>query len=170
MGPTQNRWANQFHEHGFCVIPTLTDLPVELAEPGAFAQAGERRSRAGIRHLMSEQLVSKTARSAGLSEIATAILGPTAIPFRATLFDKSGNANWLVAWHQDTALPLREKREVDGWGPWSVKDGVHYCHAPAEALERVLALRLHLDDSDLDNGPLRVLPKTHTLGVLDDSQ
>jgi ectoine hydroxylase-related dioxygenase (phytanoyl-CoA dioxygenase family) len=30
------------------------------------------------------------------------------------------------------------------------------------------ALRLHLDDSTAENGPLRVLPGTHTLGVLSD--
>lgn len=35
--------------------------------------------------------------------------------------------------------------------------------------EQVTALRLHLDDSREDNGPLRVLPGTHELGVLDDA-
>ena len=43
-----------------------------------------------------------------------------------------------------------------------------YAHAPASALEQVLALRLHLDDSVAENGPLRVLPGTHTFGVLTD--
>lgn len=33
---------------------------------------------------------------------------------------------------------------------------------------QVLALRVHLDDSTADNGPLRVLPVTHKLGVLSD--
>src|SRR6266705_1926101 len=78
--------------------------------------------------------------------------------------------NWLVSWHQDTALPLRERRETPGWGPWSLKDGVNYAHAPASALSRVLALRVHLDDSTSENGPLRVLPGTHTLGVLTDDE
>ena len=100
--------------------------------------------------------------------MAQDVLGNDAIPFRATLFDKSPTSNWLVVWHQDTALPLRERREVSGWGPWSIKDGVNYAHAPATALEQVLALRLHLDDSVGENGPLRVLPGTHTLGVLSD--
>jgi ectoine hydroxylase-related dioxygenase (phytanoyl-CoA dioxygenase family) len=45
---------------------------------------------------------------------------------------------------------------------------VNYAHAPASALEQVLALRLHLDDSIAENGPLRVLPGTHSLGVLSD--
>jgi ectoine hydroxylase-related dioxygenase (phytanoyl-CoA dioxygenase family) len=48
------------------------------------------------------------------------------------------------------------------------KDGVHYAHAPACALDQILALRLHLDDSTAQSGPLRVLPGTHTLGVLTD--
>jgi ectoine hydroxylase-related dioxygenase (phytanoyl-CoA dioxygenase family) len=73
-----------------------------------------------------------------------------------------------VTWHQDTALPLCEKRETAGWGPWSVKGNVVYAHAPARVLSDVLALRLHLDDSAADNGPLRVLPRTHTLGLLRD--
>jgi ectoine hydroxylase-related dioxygenase (phytanoyl-CoA dioxygenase family) len=75
-----------------------------------------------------------------------------------------------VVWHQDTALPLRERRETPGWGPWSVKDGVIYAHAPASALSHVLALRVHLDDSTAQNGPLRVLPNTHTIGVLNDGE
>jgi ectoine hydroxylase-related dioxygenase (phytanoyl-CoA dioxygenase family) len=49
-----------------------------------------------------------------------------------------------------------------------VKEGVIYAHAPANALERVVALRLHLDDSNEDNGPLRVLPGTQNHGVLSD--
>jgi ectoine hydroxylase-related dioxygenase (phytanoyl-CoA dioxygenase family) len=107
-------------------------------------------------------------RNSQLIEIAQEILGSEAIPFRATLFDKSPAANWLVVWHQDTALPLQEKREAPGWGPWSVKDSVIYAHAPACALRHVLALRVHLDDSTVQNGPLRVLPGSHNQGVLSD--
>ena len=63
---------------------------------------------------------------------------------------------------------MKERRELAGWGPWSVKAGVTYAHAPAGALNQILALRVHLDDSAAENGPLRVLPGTHTLGVLSD--
>jgi ectoine hydroxylase-related dioxygenase (phytanoyl-CoA dioxygenase family) len=108
------------------------------------------------------------AKSSKLLEIARSILGDTALPFRATFFDKSPASNWLVVWHQDTALPLQVRREVSGWGPWSVKEGVIYAHAPGTALSKVLALRVHLDDSRIENGPLRVLPGTHQLGVLTD--
>ena len=80
-------------------------------------------------------------------EIAGEFVGPAPVAFRATLFDKSPGANWLVAWHQDTALPLRQRIEHAEWGPWSVKAGVLYAHAPAWALEQVIALRVSLDDS-----------------------
>jgi ectoine hydroxylase-related dioxygenase (phytanoyl-CoA dioxygenase family) len=82
------------------------------------------------------------------------------------LFDKSAASNWLVAWHQDTALPLAQRVDDSAWGPWSVKGGVLHGIAPMSALARVIALRVHLDDSTENNGPLRVLPGTHSRGVL----
>ena len=49
-----------------------------------------------------------------------------------------------------------------------MKEGIAYAHAPAAVLSEVLALRVSLDDSTVENGPLRVLPRTHTIGVLSD--
>jgi len=129
-----------------------------------------QHSRAGARHILRCNAVAQLARDPRLVDIASRWLDATAIPFKATLFEKSPDANWLVSWHQDTALPMSERHDVAGWGPWSTKSGVAYAHAPAHVLERVIALRVHLDDSTADNGPLRVLPGSHTLGVLGDAQ
>lgn len=128
------------------------------------------RTRAGSRHLLSSPGVSALASDPRLTSIAREFLGTQPFPFRATLFDKSATANWLVVWHQDTALPLTHRFDESGWGPWSTKAGVIYAHAPASALSRVVALRVHLDASDHTNGPLRVLPGSHELGVLTDVQ
>jgi ectoine hydroxylase-related dioxygenase (phytanoyl-CoA dioxygenase family) len=51
-----------------------------------------------------------------------------------------------------------------------MKSGAVYAHAPAWALASIIALRVHLDDSTHTNGPLRVLPDTHTGGVLGDDE
>ena len=118
---------------------------------------------------MKQAAVSGIAKDPRLIAIARGFLGSSTVPFRATLFDKSSARNWLVPWHQDTALPLQERRDVPGWGPWSIKAGIAHAHAPATALSRVVALRLHFDDSRQDNGPLRVLPGTHALGVLSEA-
>jgi ectoine hydroxylase-related dioxygenase (phytanoyl-CoA dioxygenase family) len=159
---------SSFNEHGFAIIPSvLADPDISKLEQ-AFASADVRRSKAGVRHALKHSPVAEMAHDERLLEIARRVLGTGAVPFRATLFDKSPNSNWLVVWHQDTALPLCERHETPGWGPWSVKDGVIYAHAPTAALARVLALRIHLDNSTADNGPLRVLPATHKMGVLSD--
>ena len=128
------------------------------------------RSRAGARHLMSRPAVARVARDARLLALAARHLGETAIPYRATLFDKSPGSNWLVTWHQDTALPVEQRLPLPGWGPWSVKAGVLMAHAPARVLESIVALRIHLDDSTASNGPLRVVPGSHGNGVLSDAE
>lgn len=67
-------------------------------------------------------------------------------------------------------MPLRQRIDWPGWGPWSIKEGIDYAHAPGTALSQVLALRVSCDDSTVENGPLRVLPGTHTLGALSDDR
>ena len=129
-----------------------------------------QRTKAGARHLLNVPVVRDLSTDPRMLDIARQFVGAAAVPFRATLFDKSATANWLVVWHQDTALPLRERVERDDWGPWSTKAGVLYAHAPAWALEHVVALRVSLDDSTLTNGPLRVLAGTHRGGVYTDEQ
>jgi ectoine hydroxylase-related dioxygenase (phytanoyl-CoA dioxygenase family) len=144
-----------------CLSPEECDEIVEIlsAEPVS-------RSRAGARHSMGNPAVSALANDVRLTEIAKEWLGCVAIPFRATLFEKSGTSNWLIPWHQDTALPLVERFDLVGWGPWSQKAGATHAHAPTCALSRVVALRAHLDASFADNGPLSVVPGSHFAGVL----
>jgi len=157
-------------EDGYAIMPDV--VPAQEVDHllGDLSPANAPRSRAGSRHALRHAAVRAIAESVRLTDLAREVLGRDAFPFRATLFDKSQKTNWLVVWHQDTALPLRERHDHPAWGPWSVKDGVIYAHAPATALSRVLALRVHLDDSLAENGPLRVLPGTHTRGVLGDDE
>lgn len=163
-------FAEQIARDGFAVVPGVLSDSETAALVEHLKLSPLPRTRAGARHAMRDAAVSEVARDVRLLQLAQQVLGVGALPFRATLFDKSPTANWLVVWHQDTALPLLERRDAPGWGPWSIKDGIPYAHAPASTLESILALRLHLDDSRPDNGPLRVLPTTHNLGVLSDEQ
>jgi len=165
-----NTGNHQIEDLGFALIPEVLPQRELTSLLCAIDELVHRRGRAGIRHVLNHPRVKAIANDARMLRIAQGVLGENALPFRATLFDKSPHSNWLIAWHQDTALPLTEKRETPGWGPWSVKEGINYAHAPASALEQVLALRLHVDDSTNENGPLRVLPGTHDLGVLSDAE
>jgi hypothetical protein len=125
---------------GFAIVANVVDGAGLDAVARDLARASLHRSRAGVRHLLAAPAIAALARDPRLVALAADALCREPVPFGA-LFDKSSEANWLVAWHQDTALPLVERRDVAGWGPWSVKGGVTYAHAPASALERVVALR-----------------------------
>jgi len=151
------------HEHVFERREMVSTLD-------ALAKAELARTKAGARHVLAVPAVRELANDRRLIDLAATFVGPDPIPFRATLFDKSASSNWLVVWHQDTALPLRSRVDDPEWGPWSLKADVLYAHAPAWALETVVALRVCLDDSTGSNGPLRVLPNTHLKGVLSDDQ
>ena len=129
------------------------------------------RHRGGMRNLLqNSEAVAAMAISGSIKALADAALGAEAFPVRALLFDKAPAANWKVPWHQDTAIAVAEHVEGAGFIGWSVKDGVTHVHPPVEILERMVALRIHLDDCGLDNGPLRVLPGSHRLGKLDEAQ
>lgn len=107
------------------------------------------------------------ARSRELSAIAGAVLGPGAFPVRGLFFDKTPTVNWNLPWHQDLTIAVRERREVPGFGPWTLKGGIPHAHAPADLLSRMITIRLHLDDCGPSSGPMRVLPGSHADGRLD---
>ena len=155
---------------GFEVVENVFSMEECDGIAGVVSRLPRPRHRAGARHLMRNPSIAALALDQRLLAIANRRLGGVAVPFRATLFEKSARANWFVVWHQDTALPLESRFDAREWGPWSLKDGIHYAHAPGWALAQVLALRVHLDASGSENGPLRVLPGSHQLGVLTDEQ
>ncbi|MGE5324273.1 MAG: phytanoyl-CoA dioxygenase family protein [Actinomycetota bacterium] len=166
----QQDWQNAIDEQGFAVVPSVLSTRELIPILVSLADLQPPRGRAGIRHVLSHPTVKVVADNPRLVEMAQAVLGSAAFPFRATLFDKTPEGNRLLSWHQDTALPVDEQIEGPGWGPWLEKEGVIYAHAPASALEQVLALRLHLDDCGEQNGPLRVIPGTHGLGILSEAE
>jgi len=102
-----------------------------------------------------------------LADIAGGLLDTPAFAVRVILFDKTPGANWVVAWHQDLSIPVRERVDVAGYRGWSLKEGVRHVQAPQQVLDGMLTLRLHLDDCDAGSGPLLVLPGSHALGRLD---
>jgi hypothetical protein len=94
------------------------------------------------------------------------LLGDKVRPVRALLFDKQDGANWALGWHQDRTIEVTERRAVEGFGPWTVKQGRVHVAPPVELLEQMVTARLHLDAVDGDNAPLLVAPGSHRLGLI----
>lgn len=112
----ETKWRSLVEHEGFAIIPALLTSHELIPTFVALGDLVPLRSRAGVRHVLSHPAVNVIAHDPRLLGMAQQVLGPQAFPFRATFFDKSPDSNWLITWHQDTALPLKEKIETPGWG------------------------------------------------------
>jgi len=124
----------------------------------------------GIRNLLCDAIVRAIAGSDEVRKVVASVLGDGCFAVRGIFFNKNPTANWKVAWHQDCVIAVREQLEIDGWGPWSNKAGVIHVRPALEVLQKMLAIRIHLDDCRQDNGPLRVIPGSHRDGILLDAE
>ena len=128
-----------------------------------------RRGVYGVRNLLEIcPDVQRLARQPRVRQFVLPILGNRAFAVRAIFFDKVPDANWSLFWHQDNVVSVAQRRDAPGFTGWSYKAGVWQVQPPAHVLARMVAVRVHLDDSGPDNGPLRALPGSHRFGWLDD--
>ena len=93
-----------------------------------------------------------------------------AFPVRALFFDKTADANWRVAWHQDVTIAIVEKIETAEFEGWSIKEEIVHVQPARRILEGMVTIRLHLDDCGADNGALKVIPGSHPHGKLNAAQ
>lgn len=167
-------YAEAIEQDGFRVVEGIaSDAEVDRLLPALaavdHAGAVERRGSVhAIRNLLEAvPEVRALARSAAVRGLVEPVLGADCFVVRAILFDKTPEANWKVAWHQDLTIAVRERVEVPGFGPWSEKAGIPHVQPPARVLERMLTVRVHLDDCGPENGPVQVIPGSHACGRLD---
>jgi hypothetical protein len=151
---------------GFAIVPGVLSERSRLEFLHEF-EGLLQESPAGVRGLAKRTHgVGALAQSVVVRSLVEPVLGYDAQLVRSILFNKSDDANWQVAWHQDLAIAVARKSEVDGYSSWSVKDGVPHVQPPKEILEQMLTVRLHLDPADETNGALWVSPGSHRLGRL----
>jgi ectoine hydroxylase-related dioxygenase (phytanoyl-CoA dioxygenase family) len=126
--------------------------------------------RGGIRDVLR---ISPPARRLvthpSVRRVVEALLGTNAFAVRGVLFEKHSSANWKVPWHQDLTIAVRQTISAPGYGPWSEKAGVPHVQPPLCILEEMLTVRIHLDDCDSSNGPVRVFAGSHRSGRLSDA-
>lgn len=156
--------AEQLDRDGFAIVPAVLS-PALIAELAVDVEQLLQESPAGIRSLAAKvPSVHELARSPVVRALVEPVLGADARLVRSILFTKSTQANWQVAWHQDLAIAVQQRVEVNGFASWSVKEGVPHVQPPIDVLERMLTVRLHLDPADENNGALWVAPASHRSG------
>lgn len=165
-------YVEDIKTHGFTIVPDLIDsetvfwLQAELTGVTSSEAVSQGRENSfSIRNLLNiVPAIRVLAKQDALMSVVEPILGKEARVVRGTFFDKTPEANWKVPWHQDLTIAVRQRFDVDGFGPWSVKAGIIHVQPPISVLENILAVRLHLDNTDESNGALKVIPGSHTQG------
>jgi len=150
---------------GFAMLPAL----LEGVEVERIAAALARRPATGARELLAEPWCAGLARQLQSDARLGGAIPATHVPVQCTAFEKSVDYNWLVAVHQDLAIPVAGRVDDAALRGWSNKGGTWFVQPPVGVLQQLVALRLHVDDCGPDDGPLRVVPGSHGDGLLDDA-
>lgn len=171
--PLTDTYVEAVRRDGFAVVEGVVphariDALLPALEHVEHEGAVERRGSVhAVRNLLEAvPPVRDLARMPSVRALAEPVLGPGCFVVRAILFDKTPEANWKVAWHQDLTIAVRARRDAPGFGPWSEKASIPHVQPPVEVLERMLTVRLHLDPCGPENGPVQVIPGSHLHGRL----
>lgn len=178
-------FSRQIESDGYAMIPSALDeeavrqtatelsqqLHVDSAEPESIrTRSGAIYAARNVMELMPS--VIDLWQTPLLLELIQNILGPDAGLVRVLYFDKPPERTWTLPWHKDLTIAIRPPgEEVQRQFKVNRKGGVPHVEAPLEVLQSMLALRLHLDEVTLENGPLKVVAGSHRTGkrlTLDD--
>jgi ectoine hydroxylase-related dioxygenase (phytanoyl-CoA dioxygenase family) len=171
-------FLEELESHGFAVLPyaldacTVKELIGHIKPSLENSAIIQRESQTfAIRNLLNVvPEIRDFAESSVIRRIVEQVLGKKAQITRGIFFDKLPTANWKVPWHQDVTISVKEKREVKGFTSWTVKAGIPHVQPPVHVMEGILTIRIHLDKADESNGALKVIPGSHKLGRLSDSE
>lgn len=157
-GPCEDSLARSGYE--------ILDTTIPPAERAEIRDVAFRAASPGTRSLLDLLPVRKAAMTLKEDLRAVGRLTAAAVAIQAIAFDKTDGVNWKVAWHQDVMFPFARRVASPAYALACGKDGVDYARPPRPVLEKLLAVRLHLDDCSETNGPLRVSPGSHLWGIL----
>ena len=97
-----------------------------------------------------------------VNKIINEIFGNDYFVVKSIYFDKPEKSNWYVSYHQDLTISVDKKLDLEGFGPWTTKQNQFAVQPPIDYLKNIFTIRIHLDDTDENNGALKVVPNSHS--------
>jgi ectoine hydroxylase-related dioxygenase (phytanoyl-CoA dioxygenase family) len=163
----------EYADKGFTVINSVftqeeVDKLIYIIEQGDSTNLTFRRSKDlfAIRQFLKEipEAIALIFNQ-HIRNIVRQLFGDDYVPVKSIYFDKPADSNWFVSYHQDLTISVEQKFDVAGFGPWTTKQNQFAVQPPLEILENNFTVRIHLDDTDENNGALRVIPQSHAKGI-----
>lgn len=100
-----------------------------------------------------------------LKSILTKVLGGKYFVIKSIYFDKPQTSNWYVSYHQDLTISVDKKLLLDDFEFWTTKQNQFAVQPPLSILQKIVTVRIHLDDTNESNGALKVVPRSHSKGI-----
>ncbi|RKE52645.1 phytanoyl-CoA dioxygenase family protein [Sphingobacterium detergens] len=164
---------NEIKEDGFTVIENVfnrneVEQLVTMIENEDHSRDTFRRSSDlfAIRQIIKEiPAIYTIIFNDNLKDVISKLLGADHFIVKSIYFDKPATSNWYVSYHQDLTISVLEKIDSEGFSNWTVKHNQYAVQPPLEILENIVTIRIHLDDTDAENGALNIIPGSHNKGI-----
>lgn len=169
-------WLDDLQRDGFALLQGVfaadecatfaADLEQALNAAGQTGLIGDPQAEGGVyaaRNVLTLwPTVDALWRRQAVQQILAGVLGPDFGLVRALYFDKPPGRTWGLPWHRDVMIAVSaQPGTVTSLGRVVEKSGVPHVTGSEEVLNRMITLRLHLDDVVDENGPMLVLPGSH---------
>ncbi|PKF74358.1 phytanoyl-CoA dioxygenase family protein [Chryseobacterium sp. PMSZPI] len=166
-------YKGHIHEYGFSVINRVfseeeVEKILNVLNSIDTSRENFRKSEDlfAIRQFLKEiPEIKNLVFNENIKKIIKEIFGEHYFVVKSIYFDKPETSNWYVAYHQDLTISVDKKLEMSGFGPWTTKQNQFAVQPPLNVLENIYTIRIHLDDTDGNNGALKVIPKSHAKGI-----
>jgi ectoine hydroxylase-related dioxygenase (phytanoyl-CoA dioxygenase family) len=161
----------KFYENGYLIIPGVVNSSEIEFLKSEISYHLSQSSSSVTRHLSAKvKAIQNLANSTQINAILSKCFQSEFQLVRTLYFNKTQKANWGVPWHQDKTITLPEKNDLPNFKAWSIKEGILHVQPPLEVMQNIITVRIHLDAAHEKNGALKVMPKSHRLGLLKSSQ
>jgi len=160
--------TNELTSNGFTILPNIystADIAqignainkADTSKPNFRKTAGLFAIRQFLREIPASVPLIFTDK---LKSVVAGLFGTDYFVVKSIYFDKPEESNWAVSWHQDLTISVDKKTEMPGYSHWTVKEGQVAVQPPVRILQNIFTVRIHPDDTDENNGALRVVPRS----------
>ena len=149
----------KFESDGFVVINQILDKN-ELSVLAEKCES-EIEAKVGTRNLLKFSWARDLAQKLIGNDLLKPLMPERAVAIQGNYFSKDVQNNWSVTLHRDLSIPVKSQVASAEWRGWSKKEGTLYAHPPKQVLEDVLAVRLHLENNNSENGALEIVTGSH---------
>ena len=160
-----NQHRETLHKKGFSITESIFN-DEELEKLISLIENSEKQY--AIRQLMNKkpEIQEVIFNNKNFKELYASICTEDYFLSKAIFFNKPSKSNWFVSNHQDLSISVKEKKATEGYANWTNKNGQFGVIPPKEVLENTVTIRIHLDTTDATNGALKVIPNSHTKGII----